>query len=206
MTPTTDADLLAVLERARAVGFLGPGPLRVHLEHARNYAPLILAGAEKVIDLGSGGGLPGLPLFVDRPELAGVLLDAAQKRGSFLLWALAELGLTDRVTVVVGRAEEVAHDPNYRSQFDAVVCRGFGPPAITVECSVGYLGTKGRLLISDPPERRAWNETGLAELGVRHVETTSGVALFERTGPLDDALPRSARAMKRSPAFVLRDP
>src|SRR6478735_807025 len=77
-----------VLERSRALGFLGPGPVADHLRHAQVFAaalrsapaPAPVDGVVRVLDLGSGGGLPGLVLATD-PGFAGwrwVLADAAQ--------------------------------------------------------------------------------------------------------------------------------
>ena len=202
-TLSTDDALLTVLERARAVGFLGPGPLRVHLDHARMYLRHLSPEPRRVIDLGSGGGLPGLPLFVDRPDCQGVLLDASQKRGSFLVWALSELQLTDRVSVVVDRAERRAHDDDFRESFDLVVCRGFGPPAVTVECSAGYLADGGRLLISEPPGGRAWPDSALGDIGLVHRNTGDEVAVFDRVAKYPAELPRNAKQMKKSPLFAL---
>ena len=190
----TDEQLLAVLERARAVGFLGPGPLRVHLDHARSYGSLIPASARSLIDLGSGGGLPGLPLFADNPGLRGALLDAATKRTAFLVWAAVELGVADRVDVITARAEQAAHDPVHRRQYDVVACRGFGPPALTIECSAGFVADDGCLLISEPPERRSWDNEVLAGIGLCHETTAGGVALFRRIAPRPPQLP--ARSSK----------
>ncbi len=208
---TTEDTLLTVLERARAVGFLGPGPFRAHRDHAAVYTANVPSEAERFIDLGSGGGVPGLPLLVDRPDMTGVLLDAAQKRCSFLVWAATELGISDRVTVIQGRAEEKAHDADLRAAFDVVVCRGFGPPAITVECSLGYLKPGGRLLISEPPDLRPWPKDVLSGIGLAQRPPSSeagpreddvaGIAVFERVGDLDPSLPRPARQQKRTPLF-----
>jgi 16S rRNA (guanine527-N7)-methyltransferase len=183
------------------VGFLGPGPLRVHLDHAAAYARHLPESGGRLIDLGSGAGLPGLPLLVHRPDLEGVLLDAAQKRVSFLVWALTELGLDDRVTAVTARAEEAAHEETHRQRYDVVVCRGFGPPATTIECSVGYLAEGGRLLVSEPPHGRAWPEDALASIGLRLDPRSDDIAVFERVGPLPERIPRRAKLISRQPLF-----
>jgi len=198
---TSDDQLLTVLERARTVGFLGPGPLRVHLDHARAYGRHLPAGPIRLIDLGSGGGLPGIPLLADRTDITGVLLDAAQKRISFLVWALTELALTKRVSTITGRAEEWAHDADHRSRYDAVVCRGFGPPATTVECSAGYLALGGRLLISEPPGGRPWPAGPLMKLGLRHLTISDEIAVFEKVADVSDEYPRSSKRMTHSPLF-----
>lgn len=184
------------------MGFLGPGPLRVHLEHARSYGSLIPHDAKRLIDLGSGGGLPGIPLLADAVDMTGVLLDAASKRTAFLVWAAVELGISDRVDVVTARAEVAAHENVHRGHYDVVACRGFGPPAHTIECSAGYLADGGRLLISEPPDRRQWSDEVLAGIGLTHTETSNGVAVFTRTGLVPDHIPRTIRKMQKDPLAV----
>jgi len=179
--------------------------LRVHLDHARSYGSQIPDGARTLIDLGSGGGLPGLPLLADRPQFSGALLDAASKRTAFLVWAVVELGLQDRVSVITERAERAAQDDQHRSTYDVVVCRGFGPPALTIECSVGFLSPGGTLLISEPPERRRWNNAALASIGLEHTDTDAGIARFTRSGDLPDSTPRPYKRMQRTPLQVELD-
>ena len=167
---TTEAALEAVLHRARTVGFLGPGPISFHVEHAQAFADALPPWVERFVDIGSGGGIPGLPMALARPELTGYLLDASQKRTAFLVWAVAELGLNDRIEVITGRAEMVARDPHMRGSVDAVVSRGFGPPAMTVECAAGLVRDRGLVVISEPPARRSWPAGPLAELGLVELE------------------------------------
>lgn len=162
--------LQAVLGESRRLGFLGPGPVEDHVEHAEGFVGLVGAG-RRVVDLGSGGGLPGLVLAVRRPDLELLLVDAMEKRCRFLRRAVGELGLSERVRVDCGRAEELARDPRWRSAFDVVVARSFGPPATTAECAVGFLAAPGsHLLVSEPPDAtetvRRWPPDGLVRLGL----------------------------------------
>jgi 16S rRNA (guanine527-N7)-methyltransferase len=118
-----------------------------------------------VLDLGSGGGLPGLVLATYRPELELTLLEARQRACRFLREAVTALGLAG-VAVVEARAEDAARRPDLRESFDAVVARSFGPPAVTAECAVGFLRPGGRLVVSEPPDRvDRWSVTDLEELG-----------------------------------------
>lgn len=77
-----------------------------HLLNSATLAELVPAGAS-VIDVGSGAGLPGIPLALARPDLVVTLLESMARRTAFLDEVVATLGLADRVTVVRGRAEEV---------------------------------------------------------------------------------------------------
>lgn len=162
------ADLPEVLRRSRELGFLGPGPVGAHIEHASAFAPALPDGA-RVLDLGSGGGVPGLVLAVQRPDLRLVLLDVRQRRVRFLDAAIHDLGVADRVDAVEGRAEDVARDPAFRHRFDAVVSRSFGAPAVTAECAVAFLRAPGGvLLVSEPPDPAddRWSSALLGELGL----------------------------------------
>lgn len=165
-----DRELLDELERSRSLGFLGPGPVRDHVAHATEFGPLIEEGA-RVLDLGSGGGVPGLVLARRRPDLTVTLVDASTRRTDFLRESLRRLALVGQAEVRTGRAEVLAHDPGLRHRFDVVVSRSFGPPAATAECAVGFLQGAGALiLVSEPPPDLAtdrWPAEGLAALSLR---------------------------------------
>jgi len=139
-----------------------------HVAHGR----ALLAGLPqrgRILDLGSGGGLPGLVLATFQPALELTLLEARQRAGRFLREAVAALGRTD-IAVVEARAEEAARRPDLRQSYDAVVARSFGPPAVTAECAVGFVRPGGRLVVSEPPgggegPAERWPAEGLEALG-----------------------------------------
>ena len=141
-----------------------------HIAHGRTLLDG-LPPSGRVLDLGSGGGLPGLVLATARPELELILLESRQRACRFLREAVTDLGLTG-VDVVESRAEEAARRPDLRETFDAVVARSFGPPAVTAECAVGFLRPAGRLVVSEPPPDgegggpARWPADGLEELGL----------------------------------------
>jgi 16S rRNA (guanine527-N7)-methyltransferase len=167
--PQAVTTLLEVLEEARGYGFLGPGPVVAHVEHAEGFAAAwgVGDGPGRFADLGSGGGVPGLVLALRWPGSLGSLIDANERRTGFLGEAVASLGLGERVEVVRGRAEEVARDARHRGQYDLVVARGFGPPPVTAECAAPLLRVGGRLIVSEPPEDAGrWDAAGLSALGL----------------------------------------
>src|SRR5690349_18326055 len=98
-----------VLERSRALGFLGPGPIEAQRTHAEAFLAALAPGPGTIVDLGSGGGVPGLVVADARRDCHVVLLDATAKRCRFLEWAVTALELD--ATVAEGRAEELAHGP-----------------------------------------------------------------------------------------------
>jgi 16S rRNA (guanine527-N7)-methyltransferase len=167
--------LPAVLARAQDRGLLGPGPIDEHLRHARRLAELVGPPAS-FLDLGSGAGVPGLVLALAWPGATAVLLDSGHRRAEHLRAACVELGLTDRVTVVEARAEDAAREPAWRGRLPLVVARGFGPPAVTAECAVGFLEVGGELVVSEPPggAPARWDPAGLARLGLSDPEFRSG--------------------------------
>ena len=137
-----------VLEDSRRLGFLGPGPLPPQIEHARGFASTRERAPDSFLDLGSGGGLPGLVLALEWPRAYAVLLDAMAKRTEFLRTACTRLGISERVEVRCARAEDAGRDPALRGRFDVVTARSFGPPAVTAECAAGLLRPGGELIVS----------------------------------------------------------
>jgi 16S rRNA (guanine527-N7)-methyltransferase len=137
----TYADLLVTEGIAR--GVLGPGEAaRIwprHIFNSTALAGLIPAGA-RVVDLGSGAGLPGIPLALARPDLTVVLLEPMQRRAAFLRDCLSTLALP-AVEVVVGRAED-----GISPLADYVVARAVTALDRLAELSFGLLVDSGVLL------------------------------------------------------------
>jgi 16S rRNA (guanine527-N7)-methyltransferase len=104
-----------------------------------------LGEANSVVDVGSGGGLPGLPLKILRPGLRLTLVESDQSKAAFLVTACAALEL-DGVEVLARRAEEVGHDPHYRESFDIAVARALAPMPVLVELCLPLVRVGGRLL------------------------------------------------------------
>lgn len=175
---TIFADLHDVLEEAKKLGFLGPGPTAEHVRRALDLADAAPACPKRALDLGSGGGVPGLPLALLWPGSAWVLLEASTKRASFLEEAVHALGLSRRVTVVADRAERAGRSQGLRGAFELVVARGFAGPSVTAECGSPFLVQGGALVVAEPPggEPSRWDPEGLREL-----ELVAGTALRSPT-------------------------
>jgi 16S rRNA (guanine527-N7)-methyltransferase len=99
----------------------------------------------KLIDVGSGGGFPGLPLKIMFSQIKLVLLESTSKKTDFLKHMVQTLGL-DGVYVVTGRAEEMAHLPDYHEQFDAAVARGLAEMAVLAELMLPFCRVGGHLI------------------------------------------------------------
>ena len=79
------AELVGLLTEARRLGFLGPGPVEPHLDHALAFAGAVPEAPARALDLGAGGGLPGLVLAaLTWPQTSWTLLDAQRRRTEFL--------------------------------------------------------------------------------------------------------------------------
>jgi 16S rRNA (guanine527-N7)-methyltransferase len=131
-----------------------------------------------------------------------VLLDAGDRRATFLTDAIETLDLGDRVQIVQMAAEEAGRDHRWRARFDLVVARGFGPPAVVAECAAPFLRQGGRLVVSEPPaaEPSRWPREALAELGLADLGgTTVRILLQERVAP--EEVPRRAGVPARRPRW-----
>jgi 16S rRNA (guanine527-N7)-methyltransferase len=104
-----------------------------------------LGEAHSLVDVGSGGGLPGLPLKIARPGLGVTLIEADQAKAAFLVQACARLGLHG-VEVLARRAEDVGHDERYREAFDVATARALAPMPALVELCLPLVRVGGRLL------------------------------------------------------------
>lgn len=127
-------------------GLLGPREVdRIWDRHILNSAAIaeLLSPAERLIDIGSGAGLPGIPLAIARPDLEVALLEPLLRRSEFLNEVVDELGLA--VEVVRGRAEE----PWVRDQFgerDVAVSRAVAALDKLTKWSMPLLRPGGRML------------------------------------------------------------
>jgi 16S rRNA (guanine527-N7)-methyltransferase len=183
--------LLDVLGEAARLGFLGPGPVERHVDHAARFAA-VLRPASTVLDLGSGGGVPGLVLAALRPEARIVLLDARRQRTDFLERAVGRLGWGGRVTVVAGRAEEVGRSPTWRGRMPAVVARSFASPPTTAECAAPLLLVGGQLVVSEPPDAadERWPAAALSLVGLALDGRAQGLVSLTQVSPCPGRFPR----------------
>ena len=206
-------DLDEILRQAQDLGMFGPGPIAEHRRHAAELSRLALSGLEHplaFLDLGSGGGLPGLVLawaLPDSDHLTGALLDAQRRRAAFLEAAVGRLGVAGRIQIVLARAEDAARDVAHRERYDLVVARAFGPPAISAECAVAFLRPGGRLVVSEPPDADSsrWDEEQLAALGLSPPELRASAhahaAVLHRQADLSDRWPRKRGIPEKRPLW-----
>lgn len=163
--------LLVVLESLRERGALGEPSLPHAIDHAEAFLAALPVGTTDVLDLGSGGGLPGLVLAARRPDLRIVLTDRRQRRADLLRLAITQLGCADRVTVLTGDVVALARRVDLAGCFDAVTARSFGEPLWTARCAAPFLRPTGVLIVSEPPAGQPgamsrWDDDALAAVGL----------------------------------------
>jgi len=118
---------------------------RRHLAEVRSLLQVVVpATGARLVDIGSGGGVPGLVIAILRPDLDVTLVEADRRRAGFLLHAAALSGCR-RVAVVPRRAEEVGHEPAHRERYDLAVSRATAPVATLCELALPLLRVGGTL-------------------------------------------------------------
>ena len=167
-----------------------------------------LGEARKVVDVGSGGGLPGLPLKIVRPDLELTLIEADQDKAAFLVHACAQLRL-EGVEVVARRAEEAGHDPRLRETFDVTVARALAPLPVLAELCLGLVRVGGRLLAQKTEGEgitaasRAIEIMGGSLTAVHaspsSTRRTGTVVVIEKIRPTPAAYPRRSGVPNRKP-------
>ena len=206
LTEQSRQALLHVYAVAREDHFLGPGDVSAQIEHSLAFATLIPDPPRLAVDLGSGGGIPGLVLAHVWPASNWILLDANVRRTGFLRQAVTTLGLDDRVEVLVERAEVTGQNRTWRATADLVVARGFGPPAVVAECAAPLLRPGGALVVAEPPGGvpDRWPAEGLELLGmVPDGRTVAPVALqrLRQVVLCADRYPRRVGIPMKRPLF-----
>lgn len=158
----------------------------------------------RLIDVGSGAGIPGIHLA---QILAGTdvrLVDARARRCDMARAGVRAVALTGRVTVTHARVEDLARDEDWRQCADAVVSRLFGPAAEAAECALPLLAVGGRMVVSvNQATRNWWRSAPLARLGAVLAESwdtpAGSFVAVVRTEDAPDRYPRRAPARRRRP-------
>ncbi|HEV2438480.1 MAG TPA: 16S rRNA (guanine(527)-N(7))-methyltransferase RsmG [bacterium] len=161
----------------------------------------------RLVDLGSGAGVPGIPIAILRPGLHVVLADAARKKAAFLEVAARALALTN-VAVVHARAEDLGRDPAHREQYDVATARAVAPVRVLAEYALPLLRLGGEAVL--PKGRGAEDEVRAAvralhllggETAVHspRTEFCSPVVVVRKIAPTPAAYPRRAGTPQRHP-------
>lgn len=148
-----------LLEGYRAANVIGTRAYdRIMEEHVLDSLSCLLVPsfekAERMVDVGTGGGFPGIPLKIARPSLNSSLIESTAKKAKFVQHALSELGPQD-VKVLNERAEDIGIDPLHRANYDIATSRAVSSLAVVAEYCVPLIRLGGQVVamkgrISDP--------------------------------------------------------
>jgi len=200
-----DSDLLEALGLGEGRGYIGGGGLEPHIRQAYQFVEAVDGRAPlSGVDLGSGGGIPGLVLALAWPTSSWLLVDSNLQRTRHLDEAVDILGISARVDVLWSRAEEVARLDGLRGSSDLVVARSFGATAVVAECGAPLLEVDGHLIISDPPTGPGdrWPDRGLAVLGLASAKAIAGCSVMRLREPSDDRYPRRTGIPSKRPLWT----
>jgi 16S rRNA (guanine527-N7)-methyltransferase len=146
-------------------------------------APLELLPTQGcLLDIGTGGGFPGLPLKVIRPELSMTLIDGIRKKVNFVKHVIRLLGLHDIEALQV-RAEDLRRDTQFAGRFDIIVCRALADLDKVLDLAVPLLAPQGCVVTYQGP----W-QSGLTSDGIESTILIHGTRRF-RTSVHDYRLP-----------------
>jgi 16S rRNA (guanine527-N7)-methyltransferase len=184
-----------VLAANRRLNLTGAKDGTAFAAHIADALTLAAAVVGPLIDVGSGNGVPGIPLAL-ATGVRVTLLEPIKKRATFLAGALTQLGLEGEA--VAGRAEDVARDPAYRERFGTATARAVSSAPTVAELTVPFLAVGGRALLQrgalETPERNAVTDAALV-LGAELVEERSldgerRVLVLEKRTPTGPRFPR----------------
>jgi len=167
---------------------------------------IVQSGATSVIDIGSGGGLPGIPLAIVAPEVSFTLLEATEKKARYLRSAGEALKL-DNVQVVNERAEVAARDREaHREQYDLVIARAVGRLPVLIELTVPFARVGGHVLAikgQRAAEEVAESRSALHKLHAVVVDAnrtpTGTIVVIEKQRRTPKLYPRRPGEPKRNP-------
>ena len=175
----TDAALLVALSDIQQRGAIGDVSLAEAVAHADQFVGALPVTWQRLADLGSGGGLPGLVIAFRRPELAITMVERRRSRADLLQRAVRALRL-DHVDVFSGDVRELADAQPH--SFDAVTARSFAAPPVTARWAGVLLVPNGLLVVSEPPQPVAdrWPDPMLAGAGLSDLGPLGGIRRFRK--------------------------
>jgi 16S rRNA (guanine527-N7)-methyltransferase len=199
------------LNRSASLGFMGPMPVSEQIAHGLGFAAAseatLKAIPRTILDMGTGGGVPGLILLACWPASHIVLLDSNERRTEFLVTEVARWERPGEVEVVRARAEEAGRSDHLRERFELVTARAFAKPAVTAECGSAFAMIGGVLVVSEPPvERERWPVEGLVKLGLEdtglvRLQDRFSYRLLLKRNSIDERYPRRVGIPAKRPLF-----
>jgi 16S rRNA (guanine527-N7)-methyltransferase len=165
---------------------------RVLLDDALRGVEVVARFEGPIVDVGSGGGTPGIPLAVSLPAREVTLLEANQRKCDFLLRWSAEF---PNVRVVRGRAEE--QPPG---SYGVAVAKALAPPPVAAEWTLALVGAGGAAILWVGPETEVSAVQSVASLlGGGEVENHDGLLVLPKLEPTPEGFPRRVGIARKRP-------
>jgi 16S rRNA (guanine527-N7)-methyltransferase len=158
------------------------------------------SGDERVADVGTGGGLPGIPLRLALPGIRLTLVESDQRKAGFLRDAVAALDLAD-VDIEAKRAEELGQDPQHRERYDVVVTRAVAKAPVAAEYCLPLVRPGGVLLAQARLADWRAAATALGQLGGRLSGEKAGAVVVNKTRPTPMGFPRRTGTPAKRPLW-----
>lgn len=166
----------------------------------------------RIADIGSGAGLPGIPLKIAMPDISLTLIEATGKKVTFLQTLIDDLGLKETLAIN-GRAEELAHDARHRERYDVVVSRAVAPLPSLNELCLPFARVGGTFIAQKKGEKLeeelAASANSLKRLGgrlikIEYVEVPGylsrrALAVIEKTSQTPASYPRRSGMPQKNP-------
>ena len=175
------------------------------LDDSRSYENL------DILDVGTGAGLPGIPLKIALPEIKLTMIEATAKKTEFLNHVVSTLGLNN-AKVITGRAEELAHNATYRAGFNIVISRAVASLATLVELTLPFCPIGGMVIAPKKGDVRkeiegaqnAIDALGGSLLEVKLVELDDLIddrylVIIDKVSPTPDKYPRRPGIPEKRP-------
>lgn len=170
-----------------------------------------LREAKSIIDVGTGGGFPGIPIKIMNDNTEVVLLDALNKRLNFLNEVITELKLNN-IRTIHGRAEDFARDKNYREKFDIATSRAVANMTVLSEFCMPYVKVGGYFLALKGPAieeelKEAKNAIGtlggkiegIIEVEIEDSDMKHNLVIIKKVKATDMRYPRKAGVVTKKP-------
>ena len=206
------AALDAAWQPARRAGVLGTASIEELWEHTAGFASAVCSAfsAEcstwngRILDAGTGAGVPGVLLACQLPCAELTLVDGSDRRLDHVRAAVRALGLGDRIRIIHGRMDDLAHETDHRAMYDVAVARLLADPAEAAELILPCVRPGGIAVVSCRDDQvPAWRQVAAAVRGASDVVTASEPAgafvTVSISGLLAQELPRRPAARARTP-------
>jgi 16S rRNA (guanine527-N7)-methyltransferase len=184
--------LEAVVATPGLTALSGDDARRVLLEDSLRAVEVVRRFEGPVVDVGSGGGAPGIPLAHALPDREVTLLEASRRKCDFLDRWTADL---PNLRVVCGRAEEQPVD-----RYGVAVAKALAPPPVAAEWCLPLVAPGGAVVLFVGPSAENDRVAGVAErLAAEPAESPAGLIVLRKLGPTPEGFPRRPGAARKRP-------